>query len=336
MPPARPGTTLNTHPPEPLSAGRPPLFAPGSEIASAHAASGPPLVVWTVAGYDPSSGAGITADLQTFAAHGLFGCSAITALTAQSTLGVAETAQISPTFFRRTLDHLAADLPPRGLKIGMLGSPEITEELADFLACNLDRSAAECRDPRISEAQPTAPPANAPTRSAPTVLDPVLRSSSGRELYPAAALETLHTRLFPHITWLTPNWPELSALTDHPVTTQETALAALEALAAGHPHLHIVATGGGHAHPTDILSLPTARGREYHAFEGHHIETRSTHGTGCAFSSALLSALVLGLSPIAAVAHAKRFVTEALRTATPIGHGRGPLNLLWPLRRDSE
>jgi hydroxymethylpyrimidine/phosphomethylpyrimidine kinase len=257
----------------------------------------------TIAGHDPSSGAGITADLQTFAAHRLLGTSAITALTVQSTLGVAQIHAVPPTLLQHTLQYLCADLPPAGIKIGMLDSAEIVSTVAAFLAVGCE--------PKI-----------------PVVLDPILRSSSGASLLTPEALETLHNQLLPSVTWITPNWFELSALTDLPIETLAQAEAATHALALRHPHLHIVATAGDRSEPIDILRLPTG---EIHRFVGEHIESTSTHGTGCAFSSALLCLLVLRDTPIEAVRGAKHFVTEAIRRAPNLGHGKGPLNLLWHL-----
>jgi hydroxymethylpyrimidine/phosphomethylpyrimidine kinase len=266
----------------------------------------------TIAGHDPSSGAGITADLQTFAAHRFFGTSAITALTVQSTLGVAEIQPVDPAFLRRILDHLAADLPPAGIKIGMLGSAEIAASVAAFLAT-------------LRQPEGNQPTGNQPIGNLPIVLDPILRASSGANLLPPEALETLHQHLLPHVTWITPNWSELSALSAQPIQTLAEAEAATHTLAQRHPHLHIVATAGDHAQPTDILRLPSG---EIHRYLGEHLPSTSTHGTGCAFSSALLSRLVLGDTPIEAVRGAKHFVTEAIRHAPPLGHGKGPLNLL--------
>ncbi len=263
----------------------------------------------TIAGHDPSSGAGITADLKTFAAHGFFGTSAITALTVQSTLGVAEVHAIQPHLLRHTLEHLCADLPPAGIKIGMLGSAETASVVSDFLQAFL----SNLPTPRKGTQHPL-----------PVVLDPVLRSSSGATLLPPQALDVLHSQLIPHVSWITPNWSELSALTGLPVSNFAEAEASTLALARRHPHLHVVATAGGHSHPTDILRQPSG---ETHAFLGEHIPSTSTHGTGCAFSSSLLSRLVLGDTPTHAVRSAKNFVADAIRRAPSLGHGNGPLNL---------
>ena len=275
----------------------------------------PRRTLLTIAGHDPSSGAGITADLQTFAAHRLFGTSAITALTVQSTLGVAEILPADPAFLRRALDHLVVDLPPAGIKIGMLGSSEIAASVAGFLANH-------------SSAEGNSATGNQPPSSPPIVLDPILRASSGPHLLPPAAIDTLHRHLLPLVTWITPNWSELAALTSQPVETLPQAEAAAGKLAARHPHLHIVATAGDQAQPIDLLRLPSG---DFHRFAGEHLDSTSTHGTGCAFSSALLCRLVLRDTPIDAVRNAKHFVTEAIRHAPNLGHGKGPLNLLWHL-----
>jgi hydroxymethylpyrimidine/phosphomethylpyrimidine kinase len=286
---------------------------PSPPAASASPSSQSPQILLSIAGHDPSSGAGITADLQTFAAHGCFGTSAITALTVQSTLGVSAIHPVSPGILRATLARLCADLPPAGIKIGMLGSAQVVETVASFLKQGIKPDAAHFGQFETN-----------PLRS--VVLDPILRASSGASLLEHASLEILHQHLLPLITWITPNWAELSALTNLPIETLAQAEAATHTLAARHPHLHIVATAGDQSNPTDLLRLLSGA---IHRFTGEHIATTSTHGTGCAFSSALLSRLVLGDNPVAAVQAAKRYVAEALRRAPGLGHGRGPLNLLW-------
>ncbi len=269
-----------------------------------------PPTVWTIAGFDPSSGAGITADLQTFAAHGLFGCSAITALTVQNTVGVFGWEAVRPELLRDTLARLREDLPPAGVKLGMLGTPELAAEVARVLAQG----------------------ATAAGERRPVVFDPVLRSSSGRALFPEEAMEALHTALLPQVGWITPNWAELAVLTGQPVEDAPACEAAMRALASRHPQLHVVATGGDQDEPEDRLLLP---GGELLRLPGQQVETTSTHGTGCAFSSALLAALVRGAAPVEAVRSAKAFVEGALRHAPGLGQGRGPMGLLWPLQRSA-
>lgn len=268
-----------------------------------------PRIVWTIAGFDPSGGAGITADLLTFAAHGLYGCSAITALTVQSTQGVSRSERVTPALLAETLAHLYEDMPPAGIKIGMLGGPEIMGVVARFL-----------QDITPLQAASTGP------RRLPVVLDPVLRSSSGRELFPVSALPQLRQELLPLVDFITPNWVELAALTDREVTNLDQAEAAARSLGNSFPRLNIVTTGGDQASPTDLLLTSIG---EIFRFPGEHIATNSTHGTGCAFSSALLANLACGTEPRAAVEAAKSYVLGALRQAPGLGKGKGPMGLLW-------
>jgi len=264
----------------------------------------PPAIALTIAGFDPSSGAGITADLSVFAAHGIFGTSAITATTVQSTLGVAGVRAADPAWLQRTLEYVSSDLPAAGVKVGMLATDPIVRTVVEFL---------QTAQGRI-----------------PVVFDPVLRSSSGYEMIDPAAVRRIHTEFLPLVNWITPNWEELSLLSGVPVRSLEDVDRAAHSLGKQHPGLFIVATGGDQAEPLDFLRAP---GGAVQTFRGDRVETTSTHGTGCAFSAALLSRLILGDAPAKAVANAKAYVTEALCLAVPgLGHGRGPLNLLWPLR----
>jgi hydroxymethylpyrimidine/phosphomethylpyrimidine kinase len=263
--------------------------------------SGPekPLVVLSIAGFDPSSGAGMTADLKVFAAHRLYGASALTALTVQSTLGVRRVEPVSPDLLRETLDCLAGDLSFSGIKIGMLGTGDVVEVVAEFLG-------------------KSGVPAGR------VVLDPVLRSSSGQELLSDEGTQRLKRDLLPRVGWITPNSEELAVLAETPVPFREAVPAAAARLVELYPRLNVVVTGG-HLEPPDDF-LRTAEGKT-RWFPGARIETRATHGTGCAFSSALLARLVLGDAPADAVAVAKTYVAGAMRAARPIGKGRGPMEL---------
>ncbi len=246
----------------------------------------------TVAGFDPSSGAGITADLQAFWNHGFYGVSAITALTVQSTRGVASVEPVRGDLLRHTLDCLT-DLPLAGVKIGMLATSEVVREVAAFLRrVRIDRN-------RI-------------------VLDPVLRSSSGAALLEAQAVEKLRADLLPLVGWVTPNLDELAVLTGKPVADQAAVpaqarlLQELTAAESGEAGLNVVVTGG-HLDPPDDYLLEDG-GRETW-FPGKRVEARGIHGehgTGCAFSSALLCRLVQGDGPAEAVRAAKAWVVKRL------------------------
>ena len=262
--------------------------------------------VLTIAGFDPSSGAGVTADLMVFAAHGLFGTSCITSLTVQSTVGVQASTPVAAETVRATLDCLESDLPAEGIKIGMLATAGNVTAVAEFL------ERLRGHGVRI-----------------PVVLDPVMRSSSGRELLDAEGVGVLRERLLPLVDWVTPNLEELGILAGRIVMQRGDMPEAARDLQAMGKGLNVVATGG-HLNPPDDLLMQA--GGEMDWLPGEQIVSRSTHGTGCAFSSALLSRLVFGDAPLDAAVMAKRYVAEAIRTAEPRGKGLGPLNLLFPLR----
>jgi hydroxymethylpyrimidine/phosphomethylpyrimidine kinase len=266
------------------------------------------LTVLTIAGFDPSSGAGVTADLMVFAAHGLFGTSCITSLTVQSTVGVRASSAVPTELVRDTLDCLQSDLPAEGIKIGMLATAANVAAVAGFL------EGLRARESRV-----------------PVVLDPVLRSSSGRDLLEAEGVRMMRDRLLPMVDWVTPNLEELGTLAGRIVMQKEDLPAAARDLQAMGRGLNVVATGGHLIPPDDLL---VRAGGEMDWLPGEQIVSRSTHGTGCAFSSALLSRLVLGDSGLGAAMMAKRYVAEAIRTAEPMGKGIGPVNHLWPMREE--
>ena len=259
-------------------------------------------VLLTIAGHDPGSGAGVTADLKTFAAHGFFGTSCITALTVQSTMGVRGVQIVEADFLRDALRCLQDDLPPAGVKIGMLGNGGIVEAVAEYL---------QQLDSRI-----------------PVVVDPVLRSSSGADLLQADGMALLRERLLPRATWITPNRTEFALLLGREVRSKLEVQEAASKLGGELGLQGVVVTDGDGLPPEDFVWSASA-GQAWLA--GEHIATRATHGTGCAFSSALLCGLVGGLDGIAAAAAAKTYVAEAMRLAIPRGAGRGPMHLLWPL-----
>ena len=177
--------------------------------------------VLTIAGFDPSSGAGVTADLKVFAAHGLFGVSCITGLTVQSTVGVRDSEPVAAHVVRATLDCLREDLALDGVKIGMLATAENVAAVADFLGALRDAGG-----------------------KVPVVLDPVLRSSSGRELLEADGVALMKERLLPLVDWVTPNVDELAVLTGQRIAGHDDMPEAARALQHTSRRLNVFATGG--------------------------------------------------------------------------------------------
>jgi hydroxymethylpyrimidine/phosphomethylpyrimidine kinase len=267
-----------------------------------------PPVALTIAGFDPGSGAGITADLKTFAAHRIYGVACISAMTVQSTLGVRAVEPFPATLIRQTLECLAEDVTLSGVKIGMLGSSAVVCEVSSFLTAQSGTIPRE----RI-------------------VLDPVLRSTSGTALIDRDGVRVMREELLPRVGWITPNVDELALLAGGSPGREEVPAAAarLQAMAArlGNDALNVVVTGGHLSRPDDFLLTASGAGNW---LAGEKIITNATHGTGCAFSSALLCELISGRSPNEAVVAAKAYVTEALRSAYPIGKGKGPMNHLFP------
>ena len=260
----------------------------------------------TIAGFDPSSGAGITADLMVFAALGCFGTSCITALTVQSTLGVRDVLAIEAATVTATLDCLEEDLPPAGIKIGMLGGTEVVCAVSGYLR-------------RIRGA-----------RSVSVVLDPVLRSSSDKALLTPDGIVALRQELLPLVDWITPNLNELAVLTGRAANTRPEILEAAKHLRSLVPRLNVLVTGG-HMDPPDDLLLEVGAAPRW--IVGERIITRATHGTGCALSSALLARQVLGDDGLTAARFAKQYVRRAIETAPQLGSGAGPLNALWSRKK---
>jgi hydroxymethylpyrimidine/phosphomethylpyrimidine kinase len=260
-----------------------------------------PVVVFTIAGFDPSSGAGATADLKTISALGGYGVACLTALTVQSSLGVLRVHSIDAGLVRETLARLAEDTPPAAIKVGMLGTAKVVKAVAEFL-----------------ERWPGAP----------SVLDPVFRSSSGADLLDADGFLLVKERLLPLMAWTTPNLAEAAQLSGRPVEDSGDVPAAAAELQRRYPGLSVVVTGGHLKKPDDYLLVPGSPGIWV---EGERVETTSTHGTGCAFSTALAVSLAKGAEAGQAVRAAKAYVTGALKDAPAIGKGRGPLAHFWTL-----
>ena len=263
--------------------------------------SAPPVVL-TIAGFDPSSGAGVTADIKTIAAHGCYGVSCITALTVQSTTGVRRAEPVNPDIVAETLQELAADLPIAAVKIGMLGSGKVVKAVSDFLSQK---------------------------KLANTVLDPILKSSSGAPLVDSTGARMMIERLLPLCTVITPNVDEAAAVTGLPVSSEEQMRAAaskLHQMGAGN----LVITGGHLEKSIDLLSFTNNQGKiEQELFKAERRRSNSTHGTGCAFSTAMACHLALGRGLPEAVLLAKAYITAAIVRAQPIGRGIGPLHHLY-------
>ncbi len=246
-----------------------------------------------------------------FAAHGMFGTSCITSLTVQSTMGVRATHPVEAEILTETLKTLEEDIPAAGIKIGMLGTAAAVEAVVGFL------EALRGRGSRIA-----------------VVVDPVLKATSGSRLLAPGAAHLLRTRLLPLADWVTPNMEELGWLTTLPTTDRgqiELAAKRLQSEVAeqGGRQINVLAKGGDLEVPDDLMLLT---GGETVWLPGRRIETTSTHGTGCALSSALMCRLVAGVEAVEAARGAKEYVAEAMRRAVKIGRGKGPMNLLWPLR----
>jgi hydroxymethylpyrimidine/phosphomethylpyrimidine kinase len=263
-------------------------------------AEGPPVVL-TIAGFDPSSGAGITADIKTVAAHGCFGVSAITAITVQSTQGVSKVEAVKPSLITATLEVLTDDLDIGAVHIGMLANAEVAQAVAMFLA--------KAKLPNI-------------------VLDPILKSSSGADLLDRPGRAAMVDKLFPLAAVITPNAAEAAALTGLPVTDPEQMEAAATKLHDMGAKA-VVVTGGDLDKAIDVLSFPGKKGFEREVFKAERQKSKSTHGTGCAFSTAIACHLAHMRSLPEAVLLAKAYVSAAIANGIPMGKGIGPVNHLY-------
>lgn len=276
-----------------------------------------PVVVLTIAGFDPSSGAGITADIKTIAAHGCYGVACITAMTVQSTSGVRRVEVVDPGLVTDTLEELAADIEIAAVHIGMLGSGKVVKAVADFLS---GASASQ------SGSRPASDKGKA--RLCNIVLDPILKSSSGADLLDSAGTKLLVERLIPLADVVTPNVDEAAVLTGLKVED-------LDGMKAACAKLHemgsraVVITGGHLDKAIDLLSFTTQRGIEQEVFKAERQRSTSTHGTGCAFSTAMACHLALDRGLAEAALLAKTYVTAAITSGHPLGKGTGPVHHLY-------
>jgi hydroxymethylpyrimidine/phosphomethylpyrimidine kinase len=251
-------------------------------------------VALTIAGSDPSGGAGIQADLKTFHQFGVYGEAAVTLITVQNTRGVERVECLAADLVAAQIRAVIADIPPAAAKTGALGNRQIIEAVAELAA----------------------------GFQFPLVVDPVIVSKHGAALLGADAIEALKACLLPRAFLLTPNLEEAAALTRREVRTVAEARTAAERLAALGPRAVLVKGGHLAGDATDVLLYQG----EWLEFSSPRIDTRHTHGTGCTFSAAITAALAAGDDLASAVRKAKEYISEAIRTAPGIGGGAGPVN----------
>ncbi len=249
----------------------------------------------TIAGSDSGAGAGIQADLKTFAAHGVYGTCAITAVTAQNTLKVDEVLELPTSLIESQIDAVVLDIGVDVVKTGMLSSSAIIEVVA-----------AKVKEHNLRR----------------LVVDPVMVAKGGDRLLQETAVDTMREVLLPLATVITPNAPEAGVLVGKKIETLDDARSAARELVLMGAKAAIVKGGHLPGPPTDILY----DGTEFRAFTSQRIEGTSTHGTGCTFASAIAANLAKGMSLRDAASAAKKYVTSAIRNAVPLGHGHGPLN----------
>ncbi len=252
-------------------------------------------VALTIAGSDPSGGAGLQADLKTFHQHGVYGTSVVTLLTVQNTQAVAAVEILDSDLALAQLEAVLNDIPPKAAKTGALGNAAIIEALAE----------------------------RARSFPFPLVVDPVMVSKHGAPLIDDDAVEVLTSKLLPTAFLVTPNLPEAAKLAAMEVTdvlAMEKAAAVIARLGAKN-----VLVKGGHL-DGDAVDVLWTEGRT-RTLPAERAETRHTHGTGCVFSAAITARLASGDDVVTAVTAAKRFITEAIRTNPGLGHGYGPVNM---------
>ncbi len=256
-------------------------------------------IALTIAGSDSSGGAGIQADLKTFAALGVYGASAITALTAQNTRGVSGICPVPPQFVTAQIEAVFGDFDVKAIKIGMVAQAETIDAIAAALA--------RWPDPHV-------------------VLDPVMIATSGDRLLPADAVGLLRAKLIPRARLITPNLPEAAALLDEPVASDEARIVAQgrRLLAMGCP---LVLIKGGHGEGSESIDYLISDS-DITALSAPRIASKNTHGTGCSLSSAIAAGLAKGEPMEVAVRNAKAFVSAAIAAADRlgVGHGHGPVH----------
>jgi hydroxymethylpyrimidine/phosphomethylpyrimidine kinase len=259
-------------------------------------------VAFSIAGSDPSGGAGIQADLKTFHQHGVYGTAAITLLTVQNTAGVSRVEVMPPDLVVEQVRAVLDDVPPGAAKTGALGSAPVVEAVASL-----------ARDFAF-----------------PLVVDPVMMSKHGAPLLDDAAAAALRESLLPHASLVTPNAPEASALTGVEVRDVPSARAAAAALLGLGARAALVK--GGHLDERDAVDVLAVDGA-LHELRAPRVDSPHTHGTGCTYAAAIVARLARGEALVDAVAGAKRWLTAALANPPRVGRGIGPVGHLTPVDR---
>lgn len=249
----------------------------------------------TIAGSDSSGGAGIQADIKTMTMHGIYAMSAITALTAQNTLGVFDICEVSPEFLGKQLDAIFEDIYPDAIKIGMVSSSALIEVIAERLSYYNAKN---------------------------IVVDPVMIATSGSNLIQTEAVSVLTKKLLPISTVVTPNIPEAEVFTGMTIQNEDDILTAAEKISRSFGCS--VLLKGGHR-INDATDLLYADGK-YSRFKGKRIDNPNTHGTGCTLSSAIAANLAKGYSLEQSVQKAKEYLSGALSAMLNLGKGSGPMN----------
>lgn len=257
--------------------------------------------VLTIAGSDSGGGAGIQADIKTMTMNGVFAMSAITALTAQNTVGVQGIFEVPPEFLARQLDSIFTDLRPEAVKIGMVSSAPLIEAIAERLVFYKAEN---------------------------IVVDPVMVATSGARLLQEEALQTLKTELLPLADVVTPNIPEAEILADMSITNAEEMRAAAKQIHDAYG-CAVLLKGGHRVNDANDLLYD---GETFTWFEGRRIDNPNTHGTGCTLSSAIAANLAKGFELPDAVRRSKEYISGALAAMLDLGQGSGPLNHAFDLR----
>lgn len=254
--------------------------------------------VLTIAGSDSSGGAGIQADIKTMTANGVYAMSAITALTAQNTTGVAGIMEVTPEFLGQQLDCIFTDIFPDAVKIGMVASVKLIETISEKL--------------RFYDAKNI-------------VVDPVMVSTSGSKLLRDDAIETLKNKLFNMAVLLTPNIPEASILSGISIENETDMIKAAEIISSEYG-CAVLCKGGHNLNDANDLLY---HNHKYKWFIGERIDNKNTHGTGCTLSSAIACGLAKGLDLETSIDSAKKYVSGALKAMLELGKGNGPINHMW-------